>query len=185
MSMSSALPSHRYGQFRLGDPDGFVVQELSRVYAQSSMRPKLLIAALVLTLAGADSGATAICAASCVSSELAGSAVAHYHRMESQPGPASASHHFHSQHHQANCAECPPDTGNSLNQKADCSRLVQIQALKEGSISFAAPSGVAPIDAVDMPVRALALASDDERFSPVEAPNKIRSFDSASAPLRI
>lgn len=144
------------------------------MYAQSLMRPRLLIAVLALTLSGTNTAVASMCAAYCMSAAFVGAGAAHHHRMES-----------YSHHHTADCAECPPDTGNSLNQKPDCSRLLQIQALKEGSLSLAAPSGVSPIQAVDTPVRALALASDGTRFSPLKAPPKIRSLHSASAPLRI
>jgi hypothetical protein len=60
-----------------------------------------------------------------------------------------------------------------------------MQTLKEESLSFAAPSGVSPVLSVEMPVGPLALTSDAEQFSPVKALNKIGSFNSASAPLRI
>jgi len=138
------------------------------------MRPRILIAVLALTLSGINSSTISMCAAYCMSSASVGSAAVHHHQVGS-----------HSHRHTPNCAECPPDTGNGLNEKADCSSSVQLQALKEGSLSFGAPSGLAHIHAADMPAGALALASDDERFSPVKVPNKIRSFNSASAPLRI
>jgi hypothetical protein len=141
------------------------------------MGPKLLIAILVLTLSGANSNLASMCAAYCMSSASL------HHHMESQPGSTSASHHSH--HHAADCADCPPDSANSLNEKADCASLAEIQALKQGSFSFDSPRGVAHVHVVGMPTRALALASDGERFSPGNAPNKIRSFNPVSAPLRI
>jgi len=161
------------------------VQELSRVYTQNLMRPKLVVAILVLALSGADSGAASMCAVYCMSSAAGGSAAVHLHQMASQPSPLSVSHHFHSHYHAANCAECPPDSANSLNEKADCASFAEIQALKEASFSFDAPRGVAHVHVVGMPARALALASDGERFLPVNARNKIRSFNPVSAPLRI
>ena len=115
-----------------------------------------------------------MCAAYCMSSATVGGAAVHHHQMGS-----------HSHRHAANCAECPSETGNGLNRKTSCSKLFQIQTLKEGSLSFAAPSGVAHIYAADTPVRVLALASAADRFSPVKPPNKIRSLDCAFAPLRI
>jgi hypothetical protein len=146
------------------------------------MGPKLLIAILVLALSGANSDLASMCAAYCMSS--ASLHQSHHHHMESQQGPTSASHHLHSYRRAANCAECPPDSANSLNEKADCASLAEIQALKQGSFSFDSPRGVAHLH-VGVPARALALASDGERFSPVNAPNKIRSFNPVSAPLRI
>ena len=47
------------------------------MYTQNFMRLKLVIAILVLALSGANSGAAAICAAYCMSSAAAGSAVVH------------------------------------------------------------------------------------------------------------
>jgi hypothetical protein len=168
-----------------GDRRSFLVQELSRVYAQNWMQTRLLISVLVLTLSGANSGAASMCAAYCMASEPLGSVAAHHHQMESQPGLTSISQHFRSRHYAASCAECPPDQGNSLNEKADCARLAQIQGLKEGFVSLNAPSGVAHVQLLDMPVRALALESAGERFSSLKAPNKIRSFNFASPLLRI
>jgi hypothetical protein len=149
------------------------------VYAQELMGPKLLIAILVLALSGANSDLASMCAAYCMSSASA------HHHMESQQGSTSVIHHSHSYRHTADCAECPPDSANSLNQKADCASLDEIQALKQGSFSFDSPRGVAHVHVVGMPTRALALASDGERFSPGNALNKIRSFNPVSAPLRI
>ena len=149
------------------------------------MRPKLVIAILVIALSGADCGAASICAAYCMSSAAAGSAAVHYHRMESQPAPTTVSHHIHAHHKGAECAECPPKSGNSLSQKADCASLVQVQALKEGSLSLEVPSGVPLFDIVHTPGYALALAIDGERSLVFDAPPILRSSSSASVPLRI
>ena len=149
------------------------------------MGSKLLTAILVLALSGANSGAAAMCAAYCMSSASVGSAVAHHHQMESQPGPASISRHIHDLHHSANCAECPPRSGNSLNQKADCTSLVQIQVLKEASFSLDAPSEVAQFDAPDAPAYALGLACDGEHSLVLDASRTIRNSNPASVPLRI
>ena len=160
-------------------------KNLSQVYAQNCMRPKRLIAVLVLALSGANSGLASMCAAYCLSSSSVGSAAVHHHKMDSQPSPTSISHHLHAHHKGVECPECPPKSGNNLNQKADCASCVQFPALKEASFSFGAPRGVAHVHVVGMPARAFTLASDGERFLPVSAPNKIRSFNPVSAPLRI
>src|SRR5712691_10097575 len=110
------------------DPGNILVQELSRVYAENVMRLKLPIAVLVLALSGANSSLASMCAAYCTAS--AGGASTH-HQMESEPNPATISHHINTHHHGADCAECPPKSGNSLKQKSDCAALVQVQALKE------------------------------------------------------
>ncbi len=149
------------------------------------MRPKLVIAILVLALAGANSCIASMCDAYCMSSSSAGSATVHHHQMESQPGLTGISHHIHAHHKGAQCVECPLESGNSLNQKADCSSLVQIQALKEGSFSLDAPSGVAHFDVADAPADALALAGGDERSIPFDASHTIRNSNPASVPLRI
>lgn len=143
------------------------------------MGPKLLIAVLVLTLSGANSDLASMCAAYCMSS-----APVHHH-MESQPGPTSVSHHFHSHHHAANCAECPPESANSLNQKSDCASLVQIEALKKGSFSLDAPGKVAQFHVAGTFAEGLSLASNRERPFVFAASHAIRSSNSASAPLRI
>jgi hypothetical protein len=137
---------------------------------------KLLIAVLVLTLSGANSDLATMCAAYCMSS-------AHHHHMESQRGP-SISHHFHS-HHAADCAECPPDSANSLNMKADCASLVQTEALKEGSFSLDAPSKVAQFDVAGASAEGLSLAIDRDRSLVFCASRAIRSSNPASVSLRI
>src|SRR5207245_8510476 len=101
---------------------------------------------VVLALSGANSGAASMCAAYCMSSASVGGAAVHHPQMESQPNPASISHHIHARHHGADCAECPPKSGNSLNQKSDCASLVQVQALKEGPFPRDALSGVTQFD---------------------------------------
>src|SRR5712664_4029653 len=132
-----------------------LVQELSCVYAQNLMGPKLLIAVLVLTLSGANSDLASMCGAYCMSS----ASVHHY--TESKPGPITISHHMHAHHKGAECAECPPKSGISLNQKSDCASLVQIEALKEGSFSLGTPSGVAQ-DLAETPTDGRALACHRE-----------------------
>ena len=149
------------------------------------MRLKLLIAVLVLTLSGANAGVASICAAYCMSSGSVGSAAVHHRQMELQPSPTGISHHNHSRHHGADCAECPPTSGNSLSPKADCSRLVQIQALKEGSFFFDAPSGVAYVAVADTPADALGLAGSGERSLLFDDSQTIRSFNIPPVALRI
>jgi hypothetical protein len=149
------------------------------------MRLKLLIAVLVLTLSGANAGVASMCAAYCMSSESVGSAAIHHHQMASQPSPTSASHHFHSHHHASNCAECPADSANSLNEKSDCSSLVQIQALKEGSFSFDAPSGAAHVAVADTPADTLGLTGSGVRSLLFDASQTIRSFNTPPVPIRI
>jgi hypothetical protein len=148
------------------------------------MRLKLLIAVLVLALSGTNSGLSSMCAAYCLSSSSVESAAVQYHQMKSQPGPASISHHMHA-HMGAECAECPPKSGNKLNQKSDCASFVQFQALKEGSFSLDAPSEAAQFDAGETPADSLVLAGAGERFVPFDASHTIRNSIPASVPLRI
>ena len=155
------------------------------VYPQNWMRPKLLIALLVLALSGANSGLASMCAVYCMPSSSSGSALVHRHQMESHPGPTSISHHIHAHHKGALCAECPPKSGNSLNQKADCTSLVQIQALKEGSFSLDAPNKVAQVDVAGTPAEALSLTSDRERSLVFDTSPTITNPHAASVPLRI
>jgi hypothetical protein len=149
------------------------------------MRPKVLIAVLVLALSGANSAAASMCAAYCLSSSSVASSALHHHQMESHPNPASITHHIHARHHGADCADCPPKSGNSVNQKSDCAVLMQVQALKEGSFSFEPSSGAAHVDVADTPADALALADGGERSIPFDASHTIRNSNPASVPLRI
>jgi hypothetical protein len=105
--------------------------------------------------------------------------------MESQPEAANVPRHIHSRNQAASCPECPPELGNNLNQSADCAGLVQIQAFKEASFSFDAPNGVAQVDAPDTAADALALAGDNEPSSLFGTSCRIRSFCTASVPIRI
>lgn len=148
------------------------------------MRFKLLIAVLALTLSGANAGVASMCAAYCMSSESVGSVV-HHHQTNSHPSPTSISHHNHTVHLGGDCAECPPTSGNSLIAKADCSSLVQIQALKEGSFSFDAPGGAAHVAVADTPADVLGLAGSGERSLLFDASQTIRSFNTPPVPLRI
>jgi hypothetical protein len=105
--------------------------------------------------------------------------------MESKPSRTSISHHIHAHHLAAECSECPPKTGSSLNQKADCRSWMKVQALKEGSFSLDAPSGVPQFDAADAPGYAIELAYDSEHSSVLDTSPGIRSSNAASVPLRI
>ena len=160
---------------------------LSPVYAQDLMRTRLLASLLVLLLSGADSGATAICAAYCTSSASAEGGGVHHHQMKSnsQQNPTSVSHHTHSHHRGALCAECPSVSQYSLNQKANCANLVQVQALKESSLSLDTPHRVAQIDFVDAPAPDRSLAVHPERYLVSDASQKVKSSNPASVPLRI
>jgi hypothetical protein len=143
------------------------------------MGPKLLIAVLVLRLSGANFELASMCAAYCMSSASV------HHHMESQAGPITISHHIHARHKGAECAECPPISANSLNQKADCTSLVQMEALRETSFSFDAPSGAAHVDAPDIVGDTLALAGDGEPSLLFGTSRKIRSSCTAAVLLRI
>jgi hypothetical protein len=149
------------------------------------MRPGLLIAVLVLALSGANSDLASMCAAYCMSSSSAGSAAVHHHQMDSQPGLASISHPIHSHDKDAKCAECPPTSGNSVKQKADCASLAQMQALKEGSFHLAAPSELIQLDASQTAVRVVGLTWDAERSLVFDTSLTIRNLRSALLPLRI
>jgi hypothetical protein len=131
----------------------------------------------VLALSGTNSDLASMCAAYCMSSASVP------HHTVSRPGPITTSHHIH--HKGAECAECPPGPANRLNQKADCTSLVQIEALKEGSFSFAAPSGVAHVNAHDTAAAAVALTDDSHPSLLLDTSRRIRSSDTASVPLRI
>ena len=138
-----------------------LVQRLERVYARNSMGIKSLISILVLLLSGADSGAAWVCSASCMSSAPVVGGVADHHQIDSQPSATQVSQRGH--HHGAPCAECPPQAGNRLNQKADCSRMAEIQALREGSFSFDAPTGPAQF-MTNRPADRLPLGFAGQRF---------------------
>lgn len=151
------------------------------------MRTRLLASMLVLLLSGADSGATAICAAYCMSSESAENARFHHQKMESnsQLSPASISQHTHSRRHGGPCAECPPASQYGVNQKADCGSLVQIQALKESSFSLDAPNRVAHIDFVDAHKAGPSFVVDREQCLVFDTSRTLRRSNPASVPLRI
>jgi hypothetical protein len=149
------------------------------------MGPKLLVAALVATLAGANSGLASLCAAYCMSSASAAGTAVHSHQTKSQADHASTNQNIHAHHNGAECAECPPISGNSLEQKADCASLDQMQTLKESSFNLDAPRAVAHFDAADTPVHADGILWDGERSLVFDAPRTIRSFPSPSLPLRI
>ncbi len=135
-----------------------VVRGLLRVYPQNLMSTKLLISVLVLLLSGADSGAVLSCAVSCMSSAPVAAAVVHYE----MPTAAHASQHAH--HHGAPCGECPRKAGNSLNQKPDCNRLSEIQALKESAFFLDARTGVACALFERPSADSLALGSDGQQY---------------------
>jgi len=148
------------------------------------MGPKVLVAVLVVALSGVNSGLASLCAAYCSSSASTASAGAHSHQTKS-PGSASTSQNIHAHHNGAECTECPPISGNSLKQKADCASLDQMQTLKEDTFNLDAPRGLAVFDAADTLVHAVGILWDGERSFVFDASRTIRSFPSPSLPLRI
>jgi hypothetical protein len=166
-------------------PRSIFVPERSRVYTQHWMGPRLLIAVLVLALSGANSDLASMCAAYCMSSSSVGSAAVHHHQMDSQPGPTSISHPIHSHDKDAECAECPPTSGNGVKQKGDCESLAQMQALKEGLFNLDASSGLIQFDATQTPARAAGLTWSAERSLVFDASRTTRTFPPPLVPLRI
>jgi hypothetical protein len=150
------------------------------------MGTKLLMSVLALLLSTADSGAALICAASCMSSPSVADAPVHHHETDSQPSATHASTYSH--HHGAPCAECPPGdrnrNGNSLNQSSDCNSLSEIHALKEGSFSVDAPTGVAPVLATRAADGVASGSDGQQSFLFGDSPT-IRSFSPMLLPLRI
>jgi hypothetical protein len=150
---------------------------------ENEMRARLLILILVLSLSVANTGAAAICATYCGSSESAAGGAVHHHQAGSAPNTTSARAHVH--RHGTPCAECPSTTGISLNQNSDCAKLVEVQALKEGSFSLGAPTGNAQAYVAEPPTDALKLIGDGERSLRLEAPQTTRSSGTPPIPLRI
>jgi len=149
------------------------------------MGPRLLIAVLALALSGANSDLASMCAAYCMSSSSVGSAAVHHHQMDSRPGPTSISRHIHAHHNGAECAECPPTSGNSVKQKSDCASLAQMQALEEGFFNLDAPSGRIHFDATQAPDRVAGLTWSAGRSLVFDTSRTTGSFPSPSLPLRI
>jgi hypothetical protein len=156
-----------------------LVPELLGVYHQHLMRAKFLVSLLVLLLLAANSSASSMCAAYCLSAPPFGRDAVHHHRTGSQANAATVSQHTH--FHGVRCAECPT---NNLSQKPACSSLAEIQALKEGSFSLDVPTGGAQFGALT-PADRLLFACDDEPSLFFNASPPIRSSSLASLPIRI
>jgi len=85
-----------------------------------------------------------------MSSAAAGKCVVHHHQMDrSQPPQASAIISMLIKGCRVRGVSAT--SGNTFNQKADCASWVQFQALKEGSFSLDAPSGVAEFEVAGHP----------------------------------
>jgi hypothetical protein len=145
---------------------------------------RLLAALLVLTLFGASSGPMVICAANCMRS-AEGSVAVHHHQMKPESGRTGMSDQVRDGHHDSACAECPPKSGKSLDQKFDCARLTQIEALSNRNFSLDEPSGIAHFGLTETPAYLVGLAPDGERFSVFRASRKFKNLNFASVPLRI
>jgi hypothetical protein len=152
------------------------------VYAETLMRVRLVVSVLVLLLSGADSGAALFCASSCTSSTHMKGTASRHREMESQPNATHASQS--APHHGTPCADCPPATGNNLNQRSDCNSLFKIQALTESSLSLNAPTGVARALA-NRPADGFALGSDGQQYFLFGAFSTTRDSAPPSLPLRI
>lgn len=149
------------------------------------MRPRLLIAVLVLMLSGTNCDAASICAAYCMSSASAGTAAVYHQHTESQQGTANINRDIHAHSHAASCPECPPELGNNLNQPADCAGLVQIQAIVEAPSSLDASRGVAHVDFLHTPTDALASADNGKASLLCDSSRRIRPYAPGSVSLRI
>src|SRR6516162_8788136 len=155
-----------------------VASALRGVYPQTEMRLKLLISFLVLSLSGANTVATAMCASYCASSKSAKTESAHHHHDGAQPSNKNS--HVHG--HGMRCPECP--STSRLNLNSGCGKLVQDQAIKEGSASQDKSTGGAPSY-----VATLSPDPPQPIYNPqgqlrVDTSGSVRS-SSPSAPLRI
>ena len=155
-----------------------VASALRGVYPQIEMRLKLLISFLVLSLSGANTVATAMCASFCASSKSAKTEAAHHHQDGAQPSNKNS--HVHG--HGMRCPECPSTSGLILN--SGCGKLVQDQAIKEGSTSQDKFSGSAPSYVATLSPDAPQPIDNPKRQLRLDTSGSARS-SSPSAPLRI
>jgi hypothetical protein len=146
------------------------------------MRTRLLASMLVLLLSGAESGATIICAASCMPTSPTARVLVHHHQMDAHRNSPQLGRHAH--HHSPPCAECPAKAGGRLNQSFDCGGSSDIQARSETSFSPDETRG---------PVRIVAALADGKLTSDCSRDHSffcassaaIRSSSQPLLPLRI
>jgi len=157
---------------------GDLASALCGVYPQIEMRQKVLISVLVMSLSGANALAGAMCASYCAYSKSAKTQAAHHHHDGMQPSNKNS--HVHGRG--MRCPECPSTSGFSLN--SGCGKLVQDQAIKEGSASQDKSGGSAPSYVVTLSPDAPQPIDNPERQLRLDTSGSSRS-SSPSAPLRI
>jgi hypothetical protein len=156
---------------------------------------RLLVGALMLTLAAANSGAASMCAACCIPAEATEHVAARpYQQVPSQPeisnASARASHHVQRHRHCGDSnggafSACTSRFGIKMNHKADCASPAATGALKEGSFFLGAPRGNAPADVAGEVAWAPGMSDGSQRLSLFASSPTIRIFDPALTRLRI
>jgi len=155
-----------------------VASALRGVYPQIEMLQKLLVSLLVMSLAGANAIAGAMCVSYCASSKSAKTEAVHHQHDGTQPSNKNS--HVHG--HGMRCPECPSASGLRLN--SGCGKLVQDQAIKEGSASQDTSSGSALSYVATLSPDAPRPIDNPERQLRLDTSGSVRS-SSPSAPLRI
>src|SRR5258708_30208185 len=114
------------------------------MYSKRSMRFRAAFAILALASLATNFCPASLCAFHCLAST--GNGPAHHHgmnrmarEMSAQRDLESVGHKATNRHEDSNCEECATKLADTFRPAAECSSLVQMDALKESSFSLDPP----------------------------------------------
>jgi hypothetical protein len=159
------------------------------MYSKASMRFRAAFAILALASLATNFCPASLCAFHCLASTGNGPAH-HQHQMTrmareviSQRGLESVSYTTTNRHQDSNCTECVTKSEDTFRPAAECSSLVQMDALKESSFSLDPPAAVAHFALAQLGAHGSASLRAGEPISAVS--QMVRSFIIAPISLRI
>jgi hypothetical protein len=134
-----------------------------------------------VALFGANTAMASVCEAYCAG--IGKKKSDHHHQTAATP--SSPHHHVHAQQHRADCPECPKTAGQSSLQLPDCGSFTRVQALQENSRVFSDDHAVSQLHVAKSSTGSLLATIASERFSPLESPPNVSSFQPVLVSLRV
>jgi hypothetical protein len=161
------------------------------MYSKPSMRFRAAFAILALASLATNFCPASLCAFHCLAST--GNGPAHHHHqmnriareMISPRGRESVSHPATNRNQDSNCAECAAKLEDTFRPAAECSSLLQIDALKESSFSLDPPDGAAHFALAQLRAYGAASLRHGEPISFLAVSPMAGSFITAPISLRI
>jgi hypothetical protein len=142
---------------------------------------RLAAIVIVVALFGANTAMASVCGACCAGPGQKNTD--HHHQTATRF--SSPHHHTHAQQHRADSPECPKTAGSFSPQLPDCGSFTRVQGLRENSRVFSDDHAVSQLEVAKSSAGSLLAPVESKRFSPLESPPNVSSFQPVLVSLRI